>query len=117
MKQAPPRWIVIGLGLAAFWIAFFTVSRPAPLPANCKPRLRSAALRWALWPLPISGALTATMPLAWLVTQMSWRHVFVAIGIASFVIAMLTGWLMRVISGIKNLQRNDKHETENRDHA
>jgi len=43
----------------------------------------------------LTGALTATVPLAWLITQMSWRDVFVAIGVASFVIAILTGWLMR----------------------
>lgn len=43
----------------------------------------------------VTGALAATVPLAWLVTQVSWRHVFVVIGAASFVIALLTAWLMR----------------------
>ncbi len=43
----------------------------------------------------LAGALTATVPLAWLVTKISWRHVFTAIGAVSFVIALLTVWLMR----------------------
>ncbi len=43
----------------------------------------------------LSGALAATVPLAWLVTQISWRIVFIAIGMASFVIAIATWRLMR----------------------
>lgn len=43
----------------------------------------------------LTGALAATVPLAWLVTQTSWRNVFVVIGIASFAVAILTWWLMR----------------------
>jgi MFS family permease len=43
----------------------------------------------------LTGALAATVPLAWLVTQISWRTVFVAIGVASFLIALLTWGLMR----------------------
>ncbi len=41
------------------------------------------------------GALAATVPLAWLVTQVSWRQVFVAIGAASLLVAVLTGWLAK----------------------
>ncbi|MEQ1775613.1 MAG: MFS transporter [Burkholderiales bacterium] len=43
----------------------------------------------------LTGALAATVPLAWLVLQVSWRTVFVVIGAASFVIALLTWWVMR----------------------
>lgn len=43
----------------------------------------------------ISGALAATAPLAWLITLVSWRSVFVAVGIASLAIAALTWWLAR----------------------
>lgn len=40
----------------------------------------------------LTGALAATAPLAWVVTQTSWRNVFIGIGIASFVVALLT-WI------------------------
>ena len=40
----------------------------------------------------IAGALAATAPLAWLITQVSWRSVFVAIGAASLVLALAI-WL------------------------
>ena len=35
----------------------------------------------------IMGALVATAPLAWLVTQLPWRHVFIAIGVISIALA------------------------------
>lgn len=38
----------------------------------------------------LCGALSATVPLAWLVTFVSWREVFVGIGVASLVVALLT---------------------------
>jgi MFS family permease len=41
----------------------------------------------------LCGALSATVPLAWLITVMSWRDVFVAIGVASLLVALLTWWL------------------------
>ena len=40
----------------------------------------------------IAGALAATAPLAWLITRVSWRSVFVAIGAASLVLALAI-WL------------------------
>jgi MFS family permease len=43
----------------------------------------------------ICGALAATAPLAWLITIVSWRSVFVAIGAASLLLAALTWWLAR----------------------
>lgn len=43
----------------------------------------------------ISGALAATAPLAWLITFVSWRSVFVGIGAASLALAALTWWLAR----------------------
>lgn len=39
------------------------------------------------------GALSATVPLAWLVTIVSWRTVFIGVGVASLVVAALTWWL------------------------
>ena len=43
----------------------------------------------------ILGALVATAPLAWLVTQVSWRHVFSAIGVFSIVLAAAIAVLVR----------------------
>ena len=43
----------------------------------------------------ILGALAATAPLAWLITLVSWRHVFVAIGIVSLVLAAAIWWWVR----------------------
>lgn len=43
----------------------------------------------------ILGALVATAPLAWLVTQMPWRHVFVAIGAVSIVLAAAIALFVR----------------------
>lgn len=41
------------------------------------------------------GAVLAAAPLAWLVTQMSWRSVFAAIGAFSLLLAVLVWWLVR----------------------
>ena len=185
IKQAAPRWMVIGLGVAAFWIAFFHRVAPGTIANELQQAfsVSGAALGalaatyfyiYALMQVPtgvlvdtlgprkvltaggviagfgsvmfgladniaaaavgrtlaglgvsvtfvaalklnaawfeerhfattasltnvvgLSGALTATVPLAWAVTLLSWRHVFVTIGAASFVIAILTWWLMR----------------------
>lgn len=43
----------------------------------------------------LCGALSATIPLAWVITVVSWRSVFVAIGVASMIVAGLT-WLLSV---------------------
>ena len=57
----------------------------------------------------LSGALTATVPLAWLLTQTSWRNAFVAIGVASFVIALLTWWLMHDQPATRTRGAGDVH--------
>ncbi|HTE13452.1 MAG TPA: MFS transporter, partial [Burkholderiales bacterium] len=185
MTEARPRWIVVGLGVAAFWIAFFHRVAPGTIATELQTAfaVSGAALGalaatyfyvYAVMQVPtgvlvdtlgprkvltaggviagigsvmfgladnvaaaaagrtlaglgvsvafvaalklnaawfeerhfattasltnvvgLTGALTATVPLAWAVTSVSWRHVFVAIGIASFVTAILTWWLMR----------------------
>ena len=185
MKHTPPRWVVIGLGVAAFWIAFFHRVAPATIANELQTAfaVSGAALGalaatyfyvYALMQVPtgvlvdtlgprkvltaggviagvgsvlfgsadtvavaavgrtlaglgvsvtfvaalklnaawfderqfattasltnvvgVTGALAATVPLAWVVTQMSWRNVFVVLGAASFVIAVLTWVLMR----------------------
>ncbi len=47
----------------------------------------------------IMGALAGTAPLAWLVTQLSWRHVFSAIGVFSIVLAAAIAMLVRDAPG------------------
>jgi len=47
----------------------------------------------------IVGALAATAPLAWLITVMSWRDIFVGIGVASLLVAVATGFLVRDYPG------------------
>ncbi len=41
----------------------------------------------------LCGALSATIPLAWLITVVSWRTVFIGIGVASMAVAALT-WML-----------------------
>ena len=43
----------------------------------------------------IAGALAATAPLAWLITQVSWRSVFVAAGAASLALALAIWFFVR----------------------
>jgi MFS family permease len=43
----------------------------------------------------IAGALAATAPLAWLITLVSWRSVFVAVGAVSVVLAMAIWFFVR----------------------
>lgn len=43
----------------------------------------------------VAGALLATAPLAWLITVVSWRSVFVAVGIVSLAVAAATWLLVR----------------------
>lgn len=182
MKQAPARWLIVSLGAAAFWIAFFHRVAPGTIAHELQsafavsgaalgalaatyfyvyaamqlptgvlvdtlgPRrvltvggmiagvgailfgmadsVVAAALGRTLAGLGVSvafvaalklnaawfderhfatmasltnvigltGALAATVPLAWLITVTSWRNVFMALGMASFVIAGLT-WI------------------------
>ena len=43
----------------------------------------------------IAGALVATAPLAWLITIVSWRSVFVAVGVASLMLSLAIGLFVR----------------------
>ncbi len=43
----------------------------------------------------ILGALVATAPLAWLITQMPWRHVFIVVGVISLLLAAAIALLVR----------------------
>lgn len=53
----------------------------------------------------IVGALAATAPLAWLVTMVSWRQVFVTVGIVSVAVAAAIGWFVRDAPGPRMQRR------------
>jgi sugar phosphate permease len=77
---------MVGLGVS---VAFVCVLK---LNANWFHERRFAtATGWANV-VGIAGAFAATAPLAWLVTAISWRLVFVAIGLVSLALALLTWW-------------------------
>jgi sugar phosphate permease len=42
-----------------------------------------------------AGSLLAAAPLAWVLTYVSWRTVFVAVGVFSLLLAVLAWWLVR----------------------
>jgi MFS family permease len=75
---------VAGLGVS---VAFISLLK---LYANWFEERRFATASGASQVIGISGALLATAPLAWLVTLVSWRSVFVAVGLISIVVAGLT---------------------------
>jgi MFS family permease len=79
---------LVGLGVAS---AFICVMK---LNANWFDERRFAtATGWANV-CGILGALSATAPLAWLVTIVSWRTVFVAVGLMSLALGAVTLWKM-----------------------
>ena len=80
---------LVGLGVS---VAFICVLK---LNANWFEERRFAtATGWANV-IGIIGAFAATAPLAWLITQVSWRSVFVAIGALSLVLAAAIAWRVR----------------------
>lgn len=78
-----------GLGVSVAFISLLKLN------ANWFEERRFATASGAAQVIGISGAFLATAPLAWLVTVVSWRTVFVAVGIASFVLAAATFMLAR----------------------
>jgi MFS family permease len=78
-----------GLGVS---VAFISLLK---LTANWFDERRFASASGIAQVLGISGAFLATAPLAWLVTIVSWRAVFVGVGITSLALAALTLVLAR----------------------
>jgi len=76
-----------GLGVSVTFVALLKIS------AQWFEERHFATLASGVNFIGLIGALSATVPLAWLVTVVSWRDVFVGIGVASLVVAALTGWL------------------------
>lgn len=73
-----------GLGVSVAFVALLKIS------AQWFEERQFATVASGVNFIGLCGALSATVPLAWLVTVVSWREVFVAIGVASVLIALLT---------------------------
>lgn len=78
-----------GLGVSVAFISLLKLN------ANWFEERRFATASGAAQVIGISGAFLATAPLAWLVTLVSWRSVFVAAGVVSLLLAALTLTLAR----------------------
>lgn len=93
---AAPSWTVaatgralIGLGVSVAFVCLLKLS------ANWFEERRFGTAAGLANVAGICGALAATAPLAWLITMVSWRAVFVFIGIVSAVLALLTWRVVR----------------------
>lgn len=75
-----------GLGVSVAFVSMLKLN------ANWFAERRFATALGAANVIGMAGALAATAPLAWLITQVSWRAVFVGVGVASFIVATLTLW-------------------------
>ena len=80
---------LVGIGVAVAFIAILKVSA-AWFPAN-----RFATLNGVTMFAGNLGAVIAGAPLAWLVTQMSWRAVFVALATLSIALGVATWYFVR----------------------
>lgn len=80
---------LVGLGVSVAFISLLKLN------ANWFDERRFATASGAAQVIGISGAFLATAPLAWLVTLVSWRSVFIAVGLVSLVVAGLTWMLAR----------------------
>ncbi|WP_026225017.1 MFS transporter [Methyloversatilis thermotolerans] len=77
---------LVGLGVSFPFIALLKIN------AAWFPENRFATLNGITMFIGNMGAASAALPLAWIVAHVSWRTVFVALGLLSMLIALLT-WL------------------------
>ncbi|MFO1415216.1 MAG: MFS transporter [Burkholderiales bacterium] len=80
---------LVGVGVAVAFIAILKVTAMW-FPAN-----RFATLNGLTMFAGNIGAVIAGAPLAWLVTQASWRSVFVGLAVLSLLLGVLTWWKVR----------------------
>lgn len=80
---------LVGIGVAVAFIAILKVS------AVWFPAQRFATLNGVTMFAGNLGAVIAGAPLAWLVTQASWRAVFLALAVLSALLAVATWWRLR----------------------
>lgn len=91
-----PTWEVaavgrtlVGIGVATAFIAILKIS------AVWFPPERFATLNGVTMFAGNAGAVIAGAPLAWVVTQTSWRNVFIGLGVLSLALASATWWRVR----------------------
>lgn len=80
---------LVGLGVSVAWICVLRINA-----SWFDERRFATATGWANV-VGILGAFAATAPLAWVVTLVSWRTVFTAIGVVSVALAALTLWKLQ----------------------
>ncbi len=78
---------LVGLGVSVTFVALLKIS------AQWFDERQFASMASLVNFIGLCGAVSATIPLAWLITVVSWRSVFVAIGVASMAVAVATWWL------------------------
>ncbi len=78
-----------GLGVSVAFVSMLKIT------ANWFPERHFSTVAAVGNVIGLSGALAATVPLAWIVTVVPWRGVFAAIGMASIAVALLTWWIAR----------------------
>jgi len=91
-----PTWEVaavgrtlVGMGVSVAFIAILKIN------ATWFEARRFATLNGVTMFVGNLGAVVAGAPLAWIITQASWRAVFVALGALSLVLALATWWRVR----------------------
>lgn len=87
-------WAAAGRTLAGLGVSVAFISL-LKLNASWFEERRFATASGLAQVIGITGAFAATAPLAWLVTVVSWRSVFIAVGAASILLALATWWLVR----------------------
>ncbi len=80
---------LVGVGVSVAFIAILKIN------ATWFEARRFATLNGVTMFAGNLGAVVAGAPLAWIVTQASWRAVFVALGALSLVLALVTWWRVR----------------------
>lgn len=81
--------LLVGLGVSVAFIALLKLN------AAWFHDRHFATMTGATILLGNAGSLLAAAPLAWVLTYVSWRSVFVAVGLFSLVLAVLAWWLVR----------------------
>ena len=87
-------WAATGRTLAGLGVSVAFISL-LKLNASWFDERRFATASGLAQVIGITGAFAATAPLAWMVTIISWRSVFIAVGVASLLLALATWWLVR----------------------
>ena len=81
--------LLVGLGVSVTFISLLKLN------ASWFHDRHFATMTGATLLLGNAGSLLAAAPLAWALTYVSWRTVFVAVGGFSLLLAVLAGWLVR----------------------